>query len=204
MIAKEWRGDRGQTLPIYIWMTGILLFVAFAFFAFAQAASARNGAQSAADAAALAAAQDARDELVEGLGLAIGNGEGDEWLDWLAGDEFSGIGADGAADALAADNDAHVTGFGPDEVNGFPGYRVEIQTNYTVGDSIIPGTETTHANAGATAVIKPRCEVVPSSDPEKVVEFNCEEGDSFEIDPDDFEIDDLPDASVLFAVHLAD
>ncbi|MFD0512920.1 pilus assembly protein TadG-related protein [Streptomyces aureus] len=45
-------GDRGQTLPIYIWLTAILLFAAFAFFAFAQAASARNGAQSAADAAA--------------------------------------------------------------------------------------------------------------------------------------------------------
>ncbi|MGW6025619.1 pilus assembly protein TadG-related protein [Streptomyces sp. NPDC055099] len=202
MTAKEWRSDRGQTLPIYIWMTGILLFVAFAFFAFAQAASARNGAQSAADAAALAAAQDSRDELVEGLGLAIG--DGDEWLDWLNGDNFDGAGAQGAADALAADNDAHVTGFGPDEVNGFPGYTVGIETNYTVGDSIIPGTETTHATAEATAIIKPRCEAAPSSDPEKVVEFDCEDGDSFEIDPEDFDMDDLPDASVLFAVHLAD
>ncbi|MEU3738782.1 pilus assembly protein TadG-related protein [Streptomyces sp. NPDC032198] len=202
MIAKEWRDDRGQTLPIYIWMTGILLFVAFAFFAFAQAASARNGAQSAADAAALAAAQDSRDELVEGLGLAIG--DGDEWLDWLDGDKFTGAGAQGAADALAAENDAHVTGFGPDEVNGYPGYRVKIETNYTVGDSIIPGTESKHANAEATAIIKPRCEVAPSSDPEKVVEFDCEEGGSFEIDPEDFDVDDLPDASVLFSVHLAD
>jgi hypothetical protein len=185
-------------------MTGILLFVAFAFFAFAQAASARNGAQSAADAAALAAAQDSRDELVTGLGLAIGDGDGDEWLDWLDGDRFTGAGARGAADALAADNDAHVTGFNPAEVNGFPGYWAKIETNYTVGDSIIPGTESQHANAEATAIIKPRCEVAPSSDPEKAVEFDCEDGDSFEIDPDDFNVDDLPDASVLFAVHLAD
>lgn len=183
-------------------MTGILLFVAFAFFAFAQAASARNGAQSAADAAALAAAQDARDELVDGLGASIG--EGDEWLDWLGGDNFNGDGAEGAADALAAENDSAVRQFGGAEVNGYPGFWVKVETNYTVGDSIIPGTESQHAMAEATAVIKPRCEVAPSSDPEKAVEFDCDGGDSFEIDPDDFDLDDLPDASALFSVHLAD
>ncbi|GAA1902656.1 pilus assembly protein TadG-related protein [Streptomyces durmitorensis] len=196
------RSDRGQTLPIYIWMTGILLFVAFAFFAFAQAASARNGAQSAADAAALAAAQDSRAELVDGLGQSIG--DGDAWLEWLDGDKFTGDGAQGAADALAADNDSAVTGFGPEEVNGYPGYRVEIETNYTVGDSIIPGTESQHAKASATAVIKPLCGITPASDPEKAVEFECDGGDSFEIDPDDFDLEDLPDASALFSVHLAD
>ncbi|MGW5738703.1 MULTISPECIES: pilus assembly protein TadG-related protein [Streptomyces] len=194
--------DTGQTLPIYIWMTGILLFVAFAFFAFAQAASARNGAQSAADAAALAAAQDARDELVEGLGASIG--EGDDWLDWLSGDKFNGEGAEDAASALAADNDSTVRQFGGTEVNGYPGFQVKVETNYTVGDSIIPGTESQHALADATAVIKPRCDVTPSADPEKVVEFDCDGSGSFEIDPDDFDLDDLPDASVLFSVHLAD
>ncbi|MCF3118929.1 hypothetical protein IPZ68_04275 [Streptomyces arenae] len=193
--------DRGQTLPIYIWLTGILLFVAFAFFAFAQAASARNGAQSAADAAALAAAQDARDELVDGLTLSIG--EGGDWLDWLAGDKFTGDGARGAADALAADNDSTVIGFGPDEVNGYPGFWAKIETTYTVGDSIIPGTESQHGKAEATAIIKPRCDVDPSADPEKAVEFECDGGESFELDPDDFEPGDLPDASVLFSVHLA-
>ncbi|WP_371527506.1 pilus assembly protein TadG-related protein [Streptomyces sp. NBC_01283] len=183
-------------------MTGILLFVAFAFFAFAQAASARNGAQSAADAAALAAAQEARDELVDGLGASIG--EGDDWLDWLGGDKPNGDGAQAAADALAADNDSAVRQFGAAEVNGFPGFRVKVETNYTVGDSIIPGTESQHATAEATAIIKPRCDVALSSDPEKTVEFDCGDGGSFEIDPDDFELDDLPDASVLFSVHLAD
>ncbi|MFE0136404.1 pilus assembly protein TadG-related protein [Streptomyces sp. NPDC059037] len=202
MTFSSLRSDRGQTLSIYIWMTGILLFVAFAFFAFAQAASARNGAQSAADAAALAAAQDAREELVDGLGESIG--EGDEWLDWLDGDKFAGAGARGAANALAADNDSKVIDVMPDEVNGYPGFWVEIETNYTVGDSIIPGTETKHAKAEATAIIKPRCDLAPSADPEKVVEFDCDGGDSFEIDPDDFDLDDLPDASVLFSVHLAD
>lgn len=183
-------------------MTGILLFVAFAFFAFAQGASARNGAQSAADAAALAAAQDARDELVEGLGGSIG--EGDDWLDWLDGDKFTGEGAKGAADELAANNDSTVIDFGQDEVNGYPGFWVRIETTYTVGDSIIPGTESMHARAEATAIIKPRCDVSPSIDPEKVIEFDCDGGESFEIDPDDFELDDLPGASALFSVHLAD
>ncbi|MBW5426234.1 hypothetical protein GKQ77_32560 [Streptomyces sp. BG9H] len=196
------KSDRGQTLPIYIWLTGVLLFVAFAFFAFAQAASARNGAQSAADAAALAAAQDARDELMDGFELSIG--EGDDWLDWLGGDKFTGEGARGAAEALAAENDSTVIGFGPAEVNGYPGFRAEIETTYTVGDSIIPGTESQHARADATAIVKPRCDVDPAADPEKAVEFDCDGGDSFEIDPDEFELGDLPEASVLFSVHLAD
>ncbi|MEV0322793.1 pilus assembly protein TadG-related protein [Streptomyces sp. NPDC050658] len=199
---SRFRNDSGQTLPIYIWMTGILLFVAFAFFAFAQAASARNGAQSAADAAALAAAQDARDELIDGLGESIG--EGDEWIDWLDGDKFTGDGARGAAEALAGDNDSKVIGFGPEGLNGYPGFWAKVETNYTVGDSIIPGTESKHARAEAVAIIKPRCDVAPSADPEKVVEFDCDGGDSFEIDPDDFRLDDLPDASTLFSVHLAD
>ncbi|MEU1333246.1 pilus assembly protein TadG-related protein [Streptomyces sp. NPDC005865] len=201
MTRPWWRGDEGQTLPIYIWLTAILLFAALAFFAFAQAASARNGAQSAADAAALAAAQDAREELVDGLGLSIG--EGDDWLDWLAGDKVTGTGARGAADALAADNDSTVIGFGQAEVNGYPGFRAEIETRYTAGDSIIPATDQ-HAKAHATAVIKPRCDVAPSTDPEKAVEFDCDGGGSFEIDPDDFDPGDLPDASVLFSVHLAE
>ncbi|MET9546510.1 pilus assembly protein TadG-related protein [Streptomyces sp. NPDC006627] len=201
-LRRRLGSDSGQTLPIYIWMTGILLFVAFAFFAFAQAASVRNGAQSAADAAALAAAQDARDELMDGLELTIGEGEG--WRDWLAGDEFTGGGARGAADALAAENDSTVIGFGPTEVNGYPGFRAEIETLYTVGDSIIPGTETQHAKAEATAIVRPRCDVTPPADSKEVVEFDCAGGESFEIDPEDFASGDLPDASVLFSVHLAD
>jgi hypothetical protein len=202
LTARRLHSDQGQTLAIYIWLTGILLFVAFAFFAFAQAASARNGAQSAADAAALAAAQDARAELVDGLELSIGGG--DDWRDWLAGDKVTGVGARDAANALAAENDSTVVGLGATEVNGYPGFRVEIETTYTVGDSIIPGTESQHAKADATAIVKPRCDVAPSAEPEKAVEFECDGGEAFEIDPEDFELGDLPDASVLFSVHLAD
>ncbi|MFG2521704.1 pilus assembly protein TadG-related protein [Streptomyces sp. NPDC048527] len=202
MIATRLHDDRGQTLPIYIWLTAILLFAAFAFFAFAQAASARNGAQSAADAAALAAAQDARDELMDGLGASIG--KDDDWPDWLGGETLTGDGARGAADELAADNDARVIAFGLFEVNGRPGYRAKVESNSTVGESVIPGTETRHAKAEATAVVEPRCQVAPSADPKKVVEFDCDGGDSFDFDPEDFEVGDLPDASVLFSVHLAD
>ncbi|CAM5422585.1 hypothetical protein SALBM135S_08862 [Streptomyces alboniger] len=137
-------------------------------------------------------------------GLALSIGEGDAWLDWLAGDVFAGDGARGAADSLAAENDSTVIGFAPVEVNGFPGFRAEIETTYTVGDSIIPGTESKHAKAEAQAVITPRCDLAPSTDPEKAVEFDCDGGESFEMDPDEFDPDDLPDASVLFSVHLAE
>ncbi|MEV5613625.1 pilus assembly protein TadG-related protein [Streptomyces sp. NPDC052225] len=196
------RSDRGSTLPLYIWLTGILLFAAFAFFAFAQAASARNSAQSAADAAALAAAQSARDELMDGLGQALG--DGDDWLGWLDGQGFEGADAQTAAAQLAAENDADVVG-GPSaaEVNSFPGFWVEVRTRYTVGDTIIPGTENKKAKAHATAVIEPRCKVPADADPKKAVQLTCD-GKQFDFDPDDFDLDDLPDASALFAVHLAD
>ncbi|MFF6993472.1 pilus assembly protein TadG-related protein [Streptomyces sp. NPDC008313] len=201
MTAVRLLGDRGQTLPIYIWLTAILLFAAFALFAFAQAASARNGAQSAADAAALAAAQDARDELMDGLTAAIG--EDDAWLDWLGDELPTGAGAQGAAGQLAAENDSSVVGFQQLTKNGNPGFRVEIETNYAVGDSIIPGTEGMKAKAHAVAVIQPRCDLDPDADPEKAVQLDCD-GQTVDIDPEDFDPDDLPDASVLFSVHLAE
>lgn len=192
--------DAGQTLPLYIWLTGMLLFTAFALFAVAQAASARNGAQSAADAAALAAAQDARQELVDAVEDGIG--QGDDWLSLLDGVEPPGTRVLGAAQALAADNDATVQSVEPVVQNGYPGFRVAVRTNYTAGKSIIPGTDKS-ANADAVAVIQPRCEVAPDADPKKPVQLDCD-GDLLDIDPSDFEVGDLPDASVLFSVHLAE
>ncbi|MEV6025514.1 pilus assembly protein TadG-related protein [Streptomyces sp. NPDC052036] len=201
MTPKRSTDDRGQTLPLYIWLTAILLFAAFAFFAFAQAASARNGAQSAADAAALAAVQDTRDELMTGLQGAIG--QDDDWTKWLRGQGPQGTGASAAAARLAADNDSTVEAFVPTTVNGFSGYRVTIQTRYTVGKSIVPGTETRHARADAVAVIEPRCTFPSDVDPKKPVHLDCD-GRSVDIDPEHFPSDDLPDASVLFSVHLAE
>ncbi|WP_258539372.1 pilus assembly protein TadG-related protein [Streptomyces ipomoeae] len=198
-------GDRGSTLPIYIWLTTILLFAALAFFAFAQAASARNGAQSAADAAALAAAQEAREELLLDLGDAIDAGN-DDWLDWLDL-PTGGLPAEGAtvaAQELAAANNSTVLGGAqPAEVGGFPGFLVEVQTDYTVGDSIIPGTESMTATAQATAVIQPRCDFDVNADPTKPVALDCE-GEPVDIDPGNFNPDDLPDASVMFSVRLAE
>ncbi|WP_275409222.1 pilus assembly protein TadG-related protein [Streptomyces sp. SID12501] len=202
MITARLLSDRGQTLPIYIWLTGILLFAAVAFFVFAQAASVRNGAQSAADAAALAAAQDARDELVETLAGAIG--QGDDWLDWLNGQDPPGAGATAAAQTLASENGSTVQGDAEPVVrNGYPGFRVAVETNNTVGASIIPGTEGMHAKAHAVAVIQPRCDFDPDADPTLPIELNCD-GQIVNIDPVDFDPDDFPDASVLFSVHLAE
>ncbi|MEB3964045.1 pilus assembly protein TadG-related protein [Streptomyces kunmingensis] len=192
-------------MPIYIWMTAILFFAALAFFAFAQAASARNGAQSAADAAALAAAQSARDELLLDLGEAVGND--DDWTDVLDLDGLAGLGdgAGAAASDLAAQNDATVVA-GPNgtTVNGYPGYEVEVETQSTVGDTVIPGTESMHATAHATAVLVPRCDFDTEADPEKPLALDCDGVGEVVIDPEDFDPLDLPDASDLFSVHLAD
>lgn len=183
----------------------MLLFAALAVFVFAQAASARNGAQSAADAAALAAAQAARDEMLLDLGDAID--AGDDWLDWLdlpPGTNVPPGEAGAAAQELAAANDATVVE-GPQlvQVGGYPGFDVGIRTNYTVGESILPGTETMRAEADATAVIKPRCDVAGDAEPDQPVTLECD-GQPVVIDPEDFDPDDLPDASVMFSVHLAE
>ncbi|MDX2534693.1 pilus assembly protein TadG-related protein [Streptomyces scabiei] len=196
--------DRGSTLPIYMWLTTIILFVALAFFAFAQAASARNGAQSAADAAALAAAQQARDELLLDLEDAIGAGSVD-WLDLfdLSGGGLPLEGADAAAAALAAQNNSTLEGGAQlTEVDGDLGFQVDVVTDYTVGDSIIPGTESMTAKAQAIAVIQPRCDFAPDADPKKPVSLDCD-GVPVDIDPGNFDPDSLPDASVMFSVYLA-
>lgn len=178
----------------------MLLFVAFVFFVFAKGAVARSGAQSAADAAALAAAQDVRDKLTDGFFNGIENGD---WDDWLGGDRYTGDGY-AAAQGLAAANDAQLTSLTPGFVNENASFKAAVETNYTVGDSLIPGTENTRAKATATAVIEPRCTVEVDIDPEKEVKFTCDGGDSWEIDPKAPEDVGLPEAKDLFAVHLAD
>jgi hypothetical protein len=137
------------------------------------------------------------------LGAAIGTD--DNWLDWLDGVQRpEGAGAEAAAQQLAAENDSMLQGrLQPVMRNGYPGYQASIQTNYTVGRSIIPGTEAKHATAHAVAVVQPRCDFDPAADPKKPVELKCD-GETLNIDPGDFEPGDLPDASVLFSVHLAE
>ncbi|MFI2423875.1 pilus assembly protein TadG-related protein [Streptomyces sp. NPDC018955] len=194
-------GDAGQAFPIYITVVGGLLFLAFAYFAVGQAAANRNGAQTAADAAALAAAQDTRDALA------------DQWVQdlldptkWQAifNGNADGIGSTcGRAHELAARNDARVLGCDP---VGLLAYTVEVETNKSVGKSVVPGTETRRSNASATAVIEPRCTFpLPSEDAgEDVLPLlTCGEGEEWELDPKG-PVELLPKPEDLFDVHLAD
>ncbi|WP_338054723.1 hypothetical protein [Streptomyces spiramyceticus] len=191
---------------MYVVVVGGLLFLAFAYFAFAQSAAARNSGQSAADAAALAAAQDVRDEMTDGFFDSLNDPA--EWLEWLMADgDFLGAGYDAAAQQLADQNDSDLIGdVGLTEVNGNPAFIAEIETRFTVGDSVIPGTEDIHAVADAKAVIEPRCEITPGSEPSKLIEIDCDGSGHWEIDPKApiDELEDLPEAKDLFSVHLAE
>ncbi|MFJ5560006.1 pilus assembly protein TadG-related protein [Streptomyces sp. NPDC093250] len=193
-------GDAGQAFPIYITVVGGLLFLAFAYIAVGQAAANRNDAQTAADAAALAVAQDRRDQLA------------DVWADNLLDptkwqDVFDGK-VDGLdlscwrADQLAAQNDATVLSCLPE---GLLGYTVVVETNDTVGDSIVPGTEDKKSQEEATAVIEPRCEFdipVEEAAEDALPALTCE-GAEWELDPKAPE-ELLPKPEDLFEVHLAD
>lgn len=187
-------------------MVGGLLFLAFAYLAVGQAAANRNGAQTAADAAALAAAQERRDQLAGAWVERLRDPE--KWQDI-----FDGV-ADGItpscwrAEQLAADNDATVLSCNAD---GLLGYTVEVQTNKTVGDSIVPGTETKKSRATATAVIESRCgfelpaaeEDADTEEKQELPTLNCKGGVHWELDPETVE-DLLPKPEDLFDVHLAD
>ncbi|WP_233521572.1 pilus assembly protein TadG-related protein [Streptomyces triticagri] len=195
------RNDKGQTLPLYVWLVGILLFVAFVFFAFAKAAVARNGAQSAADAAALAAAKEARKELLVQVIAGIPTGA---WVVPLEGGTPPVSNGAASAAHLAAENKSHLDG-APQHTfaGGNFAIKAKIETDYTVGDSLVPGTENKRAKAEATAVIKPRCHMVANV-PTKVVKFYCEGSGLWDIDPKTFNAGDLPEAKDLFKVQLAE
>ncbi|WP_371617645.1 pilus assembly protein TadG-related protein [Streptomyces sp. NBC_00454] len=145
--------DRGQAFPIYVVMVAGLLFAALAFFVIGQAAVTRSDAQGAADAAALAAAREARDHLVPGVVL-VDLRPGD-WEDILNGKLFYTAGACTEAMNFAERNGAKAT-CDPSPLS----FSVAVQTDGTVGKSVIPGTETMHGTANATAVIEPRCHLV--------------------------------------------
>ncbi|MGI5457464.1 pilus assembly protein TadG-related protein [Streptomyces sp. CA-249302] len=189
-------GDAGQAFPIYITVVAGLLFLAFAYFAVGQAAVNRNGAQTAADAAALAAAQKTRDQLAG------------DWVDdvldptkWQ--DIFDGVGAvDGCdrAGQLAEQNDAHLDAC----TAGVLRYDVDVTTNKTVGESIVPGTENTRSTASAVAVIESLCTFeLPGEGAEDgtLPQLACKDK-TWDLNPDD--LTDLPEPQDLFDVHLAD
>jgi hypothetical protein len=176
-------------------MVSGLLLIALMFFVFAQAAFTRSGGQSAADAAALAAAKEGRERLYDRFLDAI-DGGGDLG-DILAGEGYrTGAACDAAAE-LAARNSADVISCV--EATARPGYRVEIRTRDSVGESVIPGTEDQTAQASATAVITGICRV--GSEDEDRIELDCDEG-SWGFDPRDY--DELPEPRDLFKIHLED
>ncbi|MDQ1067920.1 hypothetical protein QFZ32_003360 [Streptomyces canus] len=181
-------------------MVAGLLFLAFAFLAVGQAAANRNGAQTAADAAALAAALDTRDKIT------------DKWVENLLDptkwqDIFDGVGVDfdgcARADQLAAQNDA--TPLSCQSVQGlYPGYKVEVETNKTIGDSIVPGVEGKQSTETATAVIERVCDFkLPGEDAaaDLLPKLICENGVEWTLDPE--HPTDLPGPEDLFDVHLA-
>ncbi|GAA1884126.1 pilus assembly protein TadG-related protein [Streptantibioticus ferralitis] len=140
-------------------MIGALLLLAFAYFAVGQAAATRNGAQTAADSAALAAAQDTRAQLRDALLDAFRSGRLDD-LGALLGGQLLDARYDPCqkADDFAAANKAHTTDCHPVRTgDGYDGYRASVETDYTVGTSVVPGTENKTAHASAIAAIQPLC-----------------------------------------------
>ncbi|MFI6400973.1 pilus assembly protein TadG-related protein [Streptomyces sp. NPDC050548] len=193
--------DAGQAFPIYITVVAGLLFLAFAYVAVGQAAVNRGGAQTAADAAALAAAQDTRDQLADEWVKNVLDPT--KWRDIFDGKVLGLADSCGHADQLAGQNDAYVTGCGP-SAGLPPGYTVEVRTDKSVGESIVPGTENKHSNASATAVIEPLCTFqLPGEDAgdDVLPKLTCKDRD-WDLDPQD--LTGLPRPEDLFDVHLAD
>ncbi|MFI9047625.1 pilus assembly protein TadG-related protein [Streptomyces sp. NPDC053427] len=207
------RRDAGQAFPLYIVAVAGLLFLALALFAVGQAAATRNSAQTAADAAALGAAQSYRDDLYRALHKAVESGDG--WDDLLRALGVPTGTACRNAMWFAGKNDARVTVCTPDS---WPtSFAVRVTTRGTVGDSIVPGTERTHASAGAKSVVTPRCTVRPAKSGQQPgggdggkagkkepgkgkIELICD-GKPWTLDPK--HLDPFPEPSDFFAVRLA-
>ncbi|ORT61114.1 pilus assembly protein TadG-related protein [Streptomyces sp. CB03238] len=184
--------EKGQASPLYIFVVASLLFLALAFFAVGQAGATRNGAQSAADAAALAAARESRDTFQ----LQVG-----DLGDLLSGDLIGDVNGCSASHYYAGENGANVDPGGCDWVaDGRWGFTVKVTSQEPVGDTVLPGTESQHARASATAVVVPRCSFDPADDDTAPSPgaLDCE-GDVLDVDPSA-----LPDMSDLFEVRLAE
>lgn len=180
-------------------MVGGLLFLALAYFAVGQATVNRSGAQTAADAAALAAAQDTRDQLADEWAKVVldptkwqsifdGNGQGLRSSCWRA-------------HQLARQNDAHVLDCG---TSGPLAYTVGVETNKSMGKSVVPITESKHSKARATAVIKPLCVFDPpaaGAETDVLPRLTCKSR-YWDLDPEN--LTDLPKPQDLFDVHLAE
>ncbi|MFF7676539.1 pilus assembly protein TadG-related protein [Actinacidiphila glaucinigra] len=195
-MSRRFAGDGGQTLGIYIVAIAALFFLAFAYFAVGQAASVRNSAQTAADASALAAAREVRDSVREPFLDALETRDLDRLRDLLALNGMTPGNACGSAADYAGQNGAVV-----DECNvgGPDGATVALHTSGTVGESVVPGTESMHARATATAVVESRCAVDDKDGDE--ISFICD-GDEVTVDPtaDNFDLN----LAEFYSVHLSE
>ncbi|NUR44101.1 MAG: hypothetical protein HOV73_28875 [Streptomyces sp.] len=199
MMRRRARGDAGQAFPIYITVVGGLLFLAFAYLAVGQAAANKNGAATAADAAALAAAQDRRDQLADLWVTDVLDPT--KWQDIFDGNAEGLDPSCERADQLAAQNDAVVLSCAP---VGPLAYTVEVRTNKTVGESVIPGTEDKQSTASATAEIESLCTFEPPAEDaadDVLPRLACKDR-NWDLDPEDLGV--LPEPEDLFDVHLAD
>ncbi|MFE3657926.1 pilus assembly protein TadG-related protein [Streptomyces sp. NPDC059165] len=183
-------GEKGQAAPIYVTVVAGLLFLALAFFVVGQAGALRNGAQTAADAAALAAAKESRD-VFEPLLLANAD---PVFLEATFNRGAVGTWAGcSAAGPMARQNNAELQGCaGPDGSRWI--FSVQVRSQKSVGDTVLPGTEARKAEAEAAAEVQSRCRYESVPKPtlrcDRIV---WEVGDG-----------DLPDMSELFKVRLAE
>lgn len=178
-------------------MVAGLLFLALAYLAVGQGAVNRSGAQTAADAAALAAAQDARAQLTADWRRVLTDPT--KWQDVFEGR----VPVDDPcprAGQLAAQNDALLRACGSPEALT---YEVDVETNKSVGRSVVPGTENFRSRASATAVVDRLCSFDPPHEGAKgdaLPRLSCDGGTVWEPDPHD--PSDLPKPEDLFDVHL--
>lgn len=198
VVGRGRTGDLGQAFPIYVTVIAAILFLSFAYFAVGQATASRSDAQGAADASALAAANEAREQI--GKDLLADIDDLDDWEDLLAGLLFPTGPSCAEAESFATKNSASSTScsrVAPPR----RGFKVGVETDDSVGSSIIPGTDSTHSTATATAVIEPLCTLQPGEGGGDEIKLNCKSGD-LEIDPDD--PDPLPELDDLFTVRLVE
>ncbi|MET8553741.1 pilus assembly protein TadG-related protein [Streptomyces sp. NPDC004959] len=189
-------------LPLFVWATAAILFVAFAFFAFAQAALGRNGAQSAADAAALAAAQKEREQLTDGFVAALEqDGDWGRWLDGLGNDA---VDLSPAAARLASSNDATLENLQRVDTAVGPGVHVRVVRKSGLGSNVAVAVQGKRAHAEATAAVKPLCALGEGEPEDGKVSFVCAKGERYSFDPEELDEVELPSSSDLFSVQLTD
>lgn len=210
-----------------------LLLLAFAFFAVGQAAATRNSAQTAADAAALAAGQKYRDrlstELLDAIrtgapwqdllgGRGVPGAEACANAQWFAGrnDADATCTAGSYPTSFAVEADTRRT-VGRSVIPGTENIHASARARAVVEPRCTPGPEPDptpapgegdgpgRGDGGDPPADDPPGGDPPAGDPPAgppVVHLTCEDGKEWTVDPADLR--DLPEATDLFSVRLAE